>query len=150
LVLSANFTHIFSGAKYPLATTSVDYSNPRKPVLTEVDTFYTDRLIDQPDDIANLAVGYDYRGFSIRVSMIYQSNVFTGENFWPELRSNSANYLRWDLSVKQDLPWSGLQAYFDINNINGENDISLIQGSGFPSSEQDYGMTADLGLRWTL
>ncbi len=148
LVLSANYTHIFSSAKYPLATLKTVYFP--KFQKTESDTFYTDRLIDQPNDIANLALGYDYQGFSIRVSMIYQSNVFTGESFWPELRANTANYVRWDLSAKQDLPWSALQVYFDITNLNGENDISINQGSSFPSSEQDYGTAADLGLRWTL
>lgn len=150
LILSANYTHIFSSARYLQASELWDYSNPRNPGKTEVDTFYTDRLLQQPDDIANLALGYDYGGFSVRVSMIYSSNVFTADEFHSELRSNTATYVRWDLSAKQNLPWSGLQVYFDMNNINGENDISTIQGNGFPSSEQDYGMTADLGVRLSL
>ncbi len=37
--------------------------------------------------------------------------------------------------------------YGDLNNINGANDISVIQGGGVPQSQQDYGMTADLGLK---
>ena len=153
LVLSANYTHIFSSAKY-LNTYPIAHlpSNPHTghTTYTEVDSFYTERLIDQPNDIANLALGYDYQGFSVRVSVIYSSDVFAGENFHPELRSTTATYVRWDLAAKQNLPWEGMQVYFDLNNINGENDISLIQGNGFPSSEQDYGMTADLGIRLTL
>lgn len=153
LVFSANYTHIFSSANY-LKTYEIAHppSNPRTghTTYTEIDSFYTERLIDQPNDIANLALGYDYKGFSIRVSMIYSSNVFTGENFHPELRTNTATYVRWDLAARQNLPWEGFQVYFDLNNINGQNDISLIQGNGFPSSEQDYGMTADLGIRLTL
>jgi hypothetical protein len=43
-----------------------------------------------------------------------------------------------------------LQGYVDLNNLNGENDISIIRGSGFPTSVQDYGMTADIGLRLAL
>ena len=148
LVLSANYTHIFSGAKYLRATVKTVYYPSYK--MTEVDSFYTDRLIDQPNDIMNLALGYDYKGFSIRVSMLYQSNVFAGENFWPELRSYTNAYLRWDLSAKQNLPVPGLQVYVDLNNLNGENDISIIRGSGFPTSVQDYGMTADIGLRLAL
>jgi TonB-dependent receptor len=153
LVLSVNFTHIFSSAKYP--NINLVYHTPANPrteqgYYTLVNAYYTDRLLDQPDDIANLALGYDYKDFSIRVSMIYKTDVFTGTDFWPELRSHTSKYVRWDLSVKQGLPWYGLQAYFDMNNINGEDDISIIQGAGFPNSEQDYGMTADLGLRWSL
>lgn len=63
---------------------------------------------------------------------------------------STASYVRWDLSVKQDLPWFGIQMFLDINNINAARDISLNEGSSFPAAEQHYGMTADLGLRWRL
>ncbi len=148
IVLNVNYTHIFSGAKYPYVLSKPGVYPTFIPV--HVDTFYTDRLIDQPNDIVNLSVGYDYWGFSAIASMIYQANVFSGTNFWPELRSYKSNYLRWDIVVKQDLPWYGLEAYLDLNNINGASDIYVVQGSGFPTSESDYGMTADLGLRWSL
>ncbi len=144
LVLSANYTHIFSRAKYPRATVTTIYLPKYQQVVN--DTFYTDRMIYQPDDIANLSIGYDYKEFSIRVSMLFQSNVFQGANFWPELREYGANYLRWDLATKQGLPWYHLRAFFDINNINGAQDIYLNGGSSFPQSENSYGMTADVGL----
>ncbi|MHB1688233.1 MAG: TonB-dependent receptor [Ignavibacteriaceae bacterium] len=148
LVLSVNYTHIFSQAKYPRTTVITVYYPKFQKVISN--SFYTNRLIDQPNDIANLAVGYDYKGFSTRVSMLLQSNVFEGDSFWPELRVNTAKYVRWDLSAKQDLPWFGLQLFFDINNINSATDININQGSNFPESEQYYGLTADLGFRWNL
>ena len=148
LVLSINYTHIFSQAKYPLTTVTTVYLPKYKQIVNN--TFYTDRLIYQPNNIANLAVGYDYKGFSARVSMLLQANVFQGDNFWPELRVNTAEYVRWDLSVKQDLPWLRLQTFFDLNNINNAKDVNINQGSNFPNSEQFYGLTADLGFRWNL
>jgi TonB-dependent receptor len=148
LVLNVNYTHIFSGAKYPYVV-SFPGSYPAY-IPVHVDTFYTDRLIDQPNNIVNLSIGYDLKGFSAVVSMIYQADVFTETNFWPELRQHKDKYLRWDLSLKQDLPWFDISTFFDINNINGASDISLVQGNGFPASEADYGFTADLGLRWSL
>lgn len=144
LVLSANFTHIFSRARYPRTTVTTVYLPKYEQVVN--DTFYTDRMIYQPDDIANLAIGYDYKEFSIRVSMLFQSNVFQGANFWPELREYGASYLRWDLAARQGLPWYHLRAFLDVNNINGAMDVYLNGGSSFPQSENVYGMTAEVGL----
>lgn len=147
-VTSINYTHIFSGAKYP---TTVTYPGVYPTYIPRyVDTTYSDRLIDQPNDVVNLSVGYDYKTFSVVASMIYQANVFNSANFWPELRSDKAKYLRWDLVVKQGLPWFGLAAYLNLNNINSESDVYVESGNGFPTGEQSYGLTANLGLRWEL
>ena len=145
LVFSANFTHIFSKAQYPYVKI---ISTGRS--ISYIDTSFTDRLLDQPDNIANLSLGFDYKDFSIRISMLYQADIFTGANFWPQLRTNTSAYTRWDLACKQELPWFNIQIYGDLNNINGANDISVIQGGGVPQSVQNYGMTGDLGLRWGL
>ncbi len=148
LVFDINYTHIFSSAKYPETITHI--GGYPSYLVTHVDTFYTDRLIDQPNNIVNLSVGYDYQGFSVVASMIYQANVFYGTAFYSSLRSDKAQYYRWDLAVKQNLPWHGLQLYANLNDLNNESDIYVIRGSGFPTSEQDYGMSASLGLRWSM
>jgi TonB-dependent receptor len=149
LVLNVNYTHIFSEAKYPLLKTVRVTSFPPRPP-TYIDTSYSDRLLFQPNDVVNLSIGYDYKKFSILVSMIYQSQVFNGTDFWNARRSDKIKYLRWDISAKQGLPWFGLELYFDINNLNGEDDIYVVRGSGYPTSQSNYGMTADLGLRWRI
>jgi TonB-dependent receptor len=148
LVLNVNYTHIFSNAKYPYNVTE---HSPVYPFpVVHVDTSYTDRLIQQPNDIVNLSLGYDYRQFSILISMIYQAEVYNGTNFYNSLRSDKAKYTRWDLSAKQGLPLSDLEVYVDVNDLNSEDDIYLVRGSGFPNSESNYGLTADVGLRWRL
>ena len=149
LVMNVNFTHIFSQAQYPIHFSETVGTFPNYRTV-EVDTFYTARLIDQPVNIVNFSIGYDYIGFSARASMIYQADVFSGTNFWPALRRSKANYTRGDFSAKQDLPWYGVQVYLDINNLNGEPDVTVIQGSGYPTAEESYGLTADLGLRWSF
>ena len=141
LVLNINYTRTSSEAKYPIT-----YNYKIGRVTYFVDTTYTDRLLYQPNNILNLSVGYDFAGFSIRVSMLYQEHIFTGPNFWPQLRTNTSSYTRWDLAVKQELPWYGIQVFFDMNNINGARDISVVKAK-IPQAEQDYGMTADLGIR---
>ncbi len=148
LVLSANYTHVYSRAKYPYTYLNVISNYPYK--VDTIATFYTSRLLDQPNNIANIAIGYDLGGFSARVSMLTQSDIFGATNFWPELRSNTQQYLRWDASVKQNLPWYGLQVFVDLNNINGARDTQINQGANFPSAEDFYGMTADAGIRLQL
>ena len=148
LVLGVNFTHIFSKAQYPLTSLTTTYSpDPPYVIKTFNESFYEDRLIDQPDNIVNLSLGYDYRGFSARGSLLYQADIFKGNNFWPELRVNTARYLRWDVALKQALPWEGIQVFFDLNNLNNARDVDVNQGSGYPTAEQYYGLTADLGVR---
>ncbi len=148
LVLDVNFTHIFSQAKYPYTYTT----NSGFPFFKSIyiDTSYTDRLLQQPNDLGNLSVGYDYKQFSILVSMIYQSDVYNGTNFYNSLRSDKSTYVRWDLVVNQGLPWYGLQAFLEVDNLNSANDTYVVRGAGYPTSESDYGLTANLGFRWKL
>lgn len=152
IVLNVNYTHIFSDAKYP-RTQRVSlgydpYTGTEKYVY--VDTFYTARLLNQPNDIFNVSAGYDYEGFSGRFSVFYQDNVFKEASFWLQERVHSDKYLRLDLSVRQKLPWYGIQIFFNLNNITGENDVNLNQKTAFPAAIQRYGMTGDLGLRIKL
>ncbi|MCL5267437.1 MAG: TonB-dependent receptor [Bacteroidetes bacterium] len=144
LVLDVNYTHTKSKAQYPYV-----YSVSTGRTIQYIDTSFTDRLVDQPDNIFNLSLGFDYRGFSIRAAMVYQADIFTAASQWPQLRGYTAAYRRWDIAARQELPWHGIEVYGDLNNINGANDMQVIQG-GPPTAIEDYGFTADLGLRWRL
>lgn len=150
IVFNINYTHIFSKASYPKNELLNEYDEEGNLKQTLVNTSYTTRLLNQPNDILNLGIGYDYEGFSARLSMLYQDNIFKKPDFWMQNRVNSDKYLRWDLSVKQLLPWFGIQVYFSLNNITGRDDIDLNQKTSFPASQQRYGMAGDLGLRVKL
>lgn len=150
IVLNINYTHIFSEASYPKSEYIVTYDDFGNPTTVITDTFYTTRLLNQPNDVFNLAVGFDYSGFSARISMLYQDNIFKRPDFWMQQRVNSDKFTRFDLSIKQELPWYGIQLYFNLNNITGEMDTDINQKNSFPASEQHYGMTGDLGLRIKL
>lgn len=151
IVFNINYTHVFSEAKYPKTTLisyldTVDYIQK----TTSVDTFYNSRLLNQPNDIINISFGYDYAGFSMRASMLYQDNIFKRPDFWFQNRQQSDKYVRFDLSVKQELPWYNIQVYFNLNNISGADDIDINQKTSFVTSEQRYSMTADFGVRVKL
>jgi hypothetical protein len=62
-------------------------------------------------------------------------------------RIYSAKFTRWDLSLKQDLPWFGMQLYMFLSNLSGAEEIDVNQKTLYPANIQLYGMSADLGLR---
>ncbi len=127
LVFNANYTKTTSEVKYPRTTIGYDFT-VFPLAFTNTDSFYVDRLIDQPDDIVNLSLGYDYKGFSSRLSMLYMGDVFMSTDFWPELRQTTDSYRRYDLSMKQKLQVKGLEVYLNISNLNEAVDINRMNG----------------------
>jgi TonB-dependent receptor len=154
IVLGLNYTRIKSNTKYPMIL------NSRKMVLQPngryraIDFIYDStragRLINQPNDIVNAAVGYDYKGFSGRVSFVFQGNAVSGIGIRDEQDSFTKDYFRIDASLKQTLPIEGLELFLNINNINERADISAQKTIGASTSQQFYGLTADLGIRYSF
>ena len=130
LVFNANYTRTNSEVKYPrtVIETKVIFDPSFQVVTLNLDSLYVDRLLDQPRDIVNLSLGYDYKGFSGRLSMNYISNVFSTTNFWPGLREDTDAYRRYDLSMKQKLPIKGLELYLNISNLTEAVDITRLRG----------------------
>ncbi|MDR3626516.1 MAG: TonB-dependent receptor [Ignavibacteriaceae bacterium] len=146
LVMNVNYTHIFSKAEYP-----IQYVNTSVRPTKYVDSSYYAPLLYQPDNILNISLGFDYEAFSIRISSIYSSRIFTGPDPTPQLRAYTAGYNRWDVSLKQGLPIEGLQVFCNLYNINRARDINNISApNSVPSSEQDYDYSIELGLRYQL
>ena len=153
IVLNVNYTHIFSEASYPRTVPEWEYQDSpyggkREVIVGNLEEPYTAPLLDQPDDILNLTIGYDYRGFSIRASMQYISDVFTTNNWRPELRGYKDDLFLYDLSIKQKLPIEGLAIFGNLKNMSKAMERSINEGTGFISNAQYYGMTADFGIRY--
>lgn len=155
LVFNANYTRTSSKVKYPLTyiKSEFDWSVPGV-VKSNIDTIYVDRLLDQPNKIINLSLGYDYKGFSGRLSMLYKDDVFMNTNFWPELREITDKYRRWDLSMKQKLPMNGLEIFLNVSNLTDAIDVNRFRGKNSSGndlkSEQHYGKTIDVGFRYSF
>ena len=152
LVLNANYTISESEVKYPRTEIhfEIDFGPPLVAETINIDSFYVDRLIDQPNEIFNLSIGYDYKGFSVRLSVLSKSDIFMQTNFWKELRQTTDNYTRWDLSVKQKLPINGLEIFLNMNNITKAVDKNRYHTSNSLALEQHYGKTIDLGLKYSF
>ena len=155
LVFNANYTRTSSKVKYPLTyiKSEFDWSVPGV-VKSNIDTIYVDRLLDQPNKIINLSLGYDYKGFSGRLSMLYKDDVFMNTNFWPELREITDKYRRWDLSMKQEIPMNGLEIFLNVSNLTDAIDVNRFRGKNSSGndlkSEQHYGKTIDVGFRYSF
>ena len=155
MVFNANYTRTSSKVKYPLTyiKSEFDWSVPGV-VKSNIDTIYVDRLLDQPNKIINLSLGYDYKGFSGRLSMLYKDDVFMNTNFWPELREITDKYRRWDLSMKQKLPMNGLEIFLNVSNLTDAIDVNRFRGKNSSGndlkSEQHYGKTIDVGFRYSF
>lgn len=155
LVLNVNYTILDSETKYPqfLRQTLPIVPRPPRPPFTYdvvVDTFRVGRMPDQPSSVANVTLGYDYRGFSARISYLYQSDILRGLASNPENDRFTDDYWRIDASVKQSLPY-GLQLFGNFNNLNNRKDSNFQSSIGnYPTFIEYYGFTMDLGLRFTL
>jgi hypothetical protein len=140
---------------YPLTFIEQEIQwSPFAIIKTNVDTTYTDRLLDQPNEIINLSLGYDYKGFSGRLSMLYNDDVFSSTNFWKELRQTTDSYRRWDLSMKQELPVDGLELFLNASNLTETSDVNRFRGQTENgdnlATEQYYGRTIDFGFRYAF
>ena len=153
LVLNANYTMASSEVKYPRTVIDGYFDwDLLEYVRNNIDSTYSEQLIDQPDEIINISIGYDYKGFSGRLSMLHNDNVFVAADFWPELRQNTDTYRRWDLSLKQTLPVEGLEMFLNASNLTESNDVSRYRGISSKGDnlklEQYYGKTIDFGFRY--
>ena len=146
IVFGINYTHIWSKTRYPY----FNVTGARGVVTNYTDSTRAGRLLYQPNDILNTYFGYDFEGFSARLSFVFQGNSVTAVGNYPEQDGFSQDYFRMDFSARQLLPWKGLELYFDSTNLNGEPNISIENAIRGFTSEQYYGLTADLGIRYTL
>lgn len=118
LVANVNYTKITSEMDYQFVDNQLGPINPitGRRELVQVDTFYTARLLHQGDDIINVAVGADYRGFSGRISFRFQGDVINNVGVRREADTFNSNVYGFDFTIRQNLPLQGLSMF--INGLN--------------------------------
>ena len=112
----------------------------------------------QAAHIFNATLGFDYKGFSTRISYLYQSN--TAAYVSPRERlidSYVGPYSRFDLSIRQKMG-TGIELFANLNNLNNRPDRSFTGQDTddpayeftetYPSYRELYGYTIDLGVRY--
>ncbi|MDZ7725270.1 MAG: TonB-dependent receptor [candidate division KSB1 bacterium] len=151
LVLNLNYTLNESKAEYlrTVIRTQIDPVTYRSTLVND-DTTYTSPMIRQPKHLLNLTVGYDYKGFSIRWAMRYKSHIFKSNSWYEKLRGYSTDFYRYDLSIRQKLFVNGLEFFLNVNNLTGERERSVINHMNYTSYLEDYGRSANMGVRYRL
>ncbi|MBN2426650.1 MAG: TonB-dependent receptor [Calditrichaceae bacterium] len=150
LLINVNYTRNKSQAKYPRTVVKLVVLDPYtgETIAVNEDTTYTSPMIQQPDHLLNLTLGYDYKGFSIRWAMRYKSHIFKSANYYEKLRGYSTDFYRFDVQVRQKLPVDGLEFFLNVNNLTGELERDVINHMKFASYIEDYGRSANMGLRY--
>lgn len=152
VVLNVNYTRIFSETKkQQFWLRKGDIIPDSWPPIREtivLDSSRTTRMPDQPAYIANITLGYDYKGFSARLSYLYQDDKVTFIDREPALDNFSGAYERWDLTLQQKFGW-GVQIFANFSNLNNRADRNY-RGDALvnPAYIEYYGFTMDVGVRY--
>ncbi len=152
IVLNVNYSRIFSSTEKQLffVVRGPQIPNTRPPRFTKilVDSSRWARMPDQPAHIANVTLGYDYKGFSARLSYLYQTDKLTFISLEPIMDNFSGAYKRWDLTLQQKVG-ARYQVFVNFNNLNNRKDENF---RGYtltnPAYIEYYGFTMDFGVRY--
>jgi len=159
IVVSANYTHLQSETFYPISI--IETLDVFPFTSTVIDTIRSGNMPGQVDNLLNLSIGYERKGFSARISMIYQGeSLFVDEEaeIGRLTRSVGAvpskdNFVgattRWDLVVKQKIRKS-FELFLYVNNLTNVKEQTFIAGSKnkLLTSNFVYGTTVDVGLTY--
>jgi TonB-dependent receptor len=153
LVLNVNYTRLFTKMDKQLYFTDKirigTFIPPRYRYDIREATLST-RMPDQPAHIVNATLGYDYEGFSTRLSYLFQTDKASFIQRYEELSDFSKEYSRWDLTVQQKLG-DLFQVFANFSNLNGKPD-ERYRGykQAYPTYIEYFGFTMDVGIRFKM
>jgi len=143
IVINANYSRFFSEAHYH----SFEFRRTAQGIVG-IDTFRIAPMTHQAEHIANLSVGYDYRGFSSRISMQYQGSTLRSIGARPELDLYTDDYLRFDASIRQRFLKGRMSVFANLNNITNRTDRSSQFTYDRPRNIEYYGAAIDIGMEF--
>ncbi|MFK7844026.1 MAG: TonB-dependent receptor [Rhodothermales bacterium] len=159
IVLAYNFSVVRSNTLVPrvrVETTIVERP-PFPPIETPIFVPYEQeqKLQRQPDFFANVSLGYDYKAFSVRLSMFHQAAFTTSFAANTQIGNDGLrdSYTRLDLAMKQAIG-NRVWILLNVNNLTGVEERSISYNSvlnrRLVNNSEIYGATVDLGLRLTF
>ena len=149
IVLSANYARLYSETDVIFLTSETVFEGgfPPIPVTTYTENTRTVTMPSQAPEIFRASIGYDYKGFSCRVSASYQGTKGRSYNLNKDFDSYDLAFWRWDASAKQKLGkrWS---LFFNLNNLSNQQDIRFTRNTNYINAIETYGSTATIGVQF--
>jgi TonB-dependent receptor len=155
IVINANFTSLFSkSTKYWYTTYDTTYRDPVTGIIvTETKLVSKQREIDIPGQVPyifNLSVGYDYKGFSGRISGVFQGTYLKIPKTQEIEDIYAWKFWRWDASLSQRIN-KMFKVYLNLTNFNNQREESYVNKDlNSPYKVQEYGMIVFLGVSATF
>ncbi len=158
LVLDVNYTIMKTTTNYPFFDQVQIGTSTGFPPLPIYETQYKLRegpMEDQPASILNVILGWDYKGFSARVSYRYQSNTVEGlDTRYSVFDRYYDTFSLVDLMLKQEIT-KNISVYANLTNIGNHVDKYFFAEQGndrpqLPTNSQFYGFRAQLGVKVNL
>lgn len=152
IVLNVNFTYMQSETAYPyFSFTTITIDEPPYRVNVGETTSRANKVVGMPDYVGNASLGYEYGGFSGRISAYYQSRTITravASDISTDVDRDAV--LRFDLQLSQKLKKvPGLMFYLNVNNLTNNPDAHIL--THHPDrviSIEKYGTSGDIGVRY--
>jgi TonB-dependent receptor len=145
IVFSANLALMKSTTYFPLFEVGHMTVYPYSAIV--IDTVREGPLPNQANYTGNVSIGYERGGFSGRLSLSTQGKSLSLVGERAELDGYTSEYVRWDLSLQQKIGY-GLSVYTNVNNLTNVADKSYLGIERFSTSEEYYGWTLDVGIKY--
>jgi TonB-dependent receptor len=144
-VINVNYSYIRSETYFPFF--EIGPRSPDPPYSPQIiDTFRKGTLPGQADHIGNVALGYEKGGFSGRVSATVQGKSLQTVGARAELDGYTNNFVRWDATLSQRFsPFFSI--YLDVNNFTNQPEEAFLGEIIYPTNQEYFSWTADIGVR---
>lgn len=150
VVLNANYAHIWSETYFQFnkLKQNFDYTTwPPKITIEYEEWERKGTMPGQAKDIFNISLGYDYRGLSARLSVLYQGKSRASVGQIAEQDTWNNDFWRWDTSVKYQIS-DMLSVNLNLVNITGQPDRTFYGDTNYPTNRYYYGMTGTAGIQF--
>jgi len=150
LVFSGNYSRFYSETYFPQYSYEFIYNPNTYMYETKYEEFYRkSKMPGQADQIGNIALGYDYKAFSARISVFYQGKSLYAVGAIPEQDTYTEDYCRWDAAFIQKLT-ENFSLFLNLLYFTNRDESSYYGANNYPTIIEKFGMNADFGVQWTL